>query len=283
MPGRPSATIVIPTRLRASYLEVALTSIVPQAQAAGAEVLVVCDGPDLPTEAVSRRHRVRQVQLPRGSGANAARNAGVAAARGELIVFVDDDVEAPAGWLEAVLSGAEAAPDIDVFGGRITASLEGGGPRACGTEPPPITTLDHGPLDRDVPFAWSANMAIRRTALERVGPFDEAIRGRGEEEDWQRRYAAAGGRVRYLAAAELVHRRDRHDARLRSLSLSAYALGRTARRYDRRKGTGPPLARELRALAGSGWHAVRRRCAYGIVWAAHSAGRLREALAEPRT
>jgi GT2 family glycosyltransferase len=256
---------------------------VPQATAAGAEVLAVSDGPDLPTEAVTRRHRAGRLELPRGSGANAARNAGVAAARGELIVFVDDDVEVAPGWLQALLAGARGAPEIDVFGGPIIGRLEGGGPRCCGAEPPPITTLDLGPVDREVDHVWSANMAIRDTALARIGPFDESIRGRGEEEDWQRRYAATGGRIRYLAAAGLVHRRDRRDARLRRLALSAYALGRTARRYDRRKQTAPSTGAELRAVAGGGWHAARRGCAYGLVFAAHGAGRLREALAERPT
>ena len=76
---------------------------------------------------------------------NAARNAGVRAATGDLIVFIDDDVSVPPGWLDALLAGVAAAPDREVYGGPIRARLEGGGPRACGREPPPITTLDHGP------------------------------------------------------------------------------------------------------------------------------------------
>ena len=174
-----------------------------------------------------------------------------------------------------------ATPDRDVFGGPIRARLEGGGPRACGREPAPITTLDHGPADRDVELVWSANMAIRRRALARVGPFDETIHGRGEEEDWQRRYAALGGRVRYLASAGLEHRRTREDATVRRLTGSAYRLGRTARRYDARKDQAPALTAEARTLAGCLWHAARRRCGYGIVLGGHAAGRLREALARP--
>ena len=267
---------MIPTRGRPAYLDVALASIVPQAADEDAELIVVNDGGDPGTAAVAARHGAAVV-VPATPGANAARNAGIATACGDLIVLLDDDVEAPAGWLANLLAGVAAAPGHDVFGGPIRARLEGGGPRSCGREAPPVTTLDRGPVDRDVDLVWSANMAIRRSAVERVGRFDEDLRGRGEEEAWERRYRALGGRVRYVAAAGLDHRRTAADATLARLARAAFAHGRNARRYDVRKGAAPSLAGELRVLAGCLWHIVRRRCANGIVLAAHSAGRLREA------
>lgn len=274
----PAASIVIPTRERPEYLHVALSSIVPQARISGSEIIVVSDGPDPLTASVAQRHGARLVALPERRGANAARNAGVEAARGELIVFVDDDVEAPLGWLRALIDGVRSAPEYDVFGGPIRARLEGGGPRSCGREPAPITTLDLGPRDADAEFVWSANMAIRRAALEKVGSFNERIQTRGDEDEWERRYRAAGGRIRYLAAAVLDHRRTRSDATVLALSRAGYHQGRWAWLNDARKGTAPTLRAELRTLAGCGWHTVRRRCANGIVMGAHVAGRIRESL-----
>jgi glycosyltransferase involved in cell wall biosynthesis len=274
----PTASIVIPTRDRPDYLAVALASIAPQARAAGAEVIVVDDGNDEATASVATAGGARLV-LSRGRGANAARNAGISAAQGDLLVLLDDDVDAPSGWLEAVLAGVDGNPDHGVFGGPIRARLEGGGPSTCGRESPPITTLDHGLDDRDVPLVWSANMAIRRSALDRVGTFDESIHGRGEEEEWERRYAATGGRIRYLSGAGIDHRRSAADARLTQLTRAAFTLGRSARRYDERQGQRPSLPAELRTLAGCLWHIVRRRCAGGIILAGHASGRLREALA----
>ncbi len=279
MPAKPTASIVIPTRRRADYLSVALRSIEAQAQALGAEVIVVNDGDDPATREVARRHGAAVISLPPPGGANAGRNAGIDAAASDLIVFCDDDVEAPDGWLAAILEGARTAPHAGVFGGPIRARLEGGGPRACGREPAPITTLDLGPEDRDVELVWSANMAIRRAAIERAGRFDESIRGRGEEEEWERRYAALGGVVRYLAGAGLDHRRTAADSTVAGLARAAYRHGRDARAYDARKGVAPALAGELRTLAGCGWHTARRRCAFGVAMSAHSAGRLRQALA----
>ncbi len=279
MSGQPTASIVIPTSGRPEYLRVALASVAPQAQAHGAEILVINDGGDPETADVAGRYGAEVVDLAAPGGANAGRNAGVRAARSELIVLLDDDVEAPAGWLQAMLAGIAASPDRDVFGGPIHARLEGGGPPSCGREPAPITTLNCGTVDRDVELVWSANMAIRRRALAEVGEFDEALRGRGEEEDWERRYTAAGGRIRYLAGAGLDHRRTVADSALTSLVRSAYGHGRAARRYDAREGRAPKLSAELRTLLGCGWHVVRRRCANGIVMGAQAAGRLAEALA----
>ncbi len=282
MADAPAASIVVPTRGRTDYLDVALASVVSQAVEAGAEVLVVSDGVDPAARATAERRGAAFLELPRRVGLNAVRNAGLPATSGELVVFIDDDVHAPAGWLAALLEGVARAPDHDVFGGPIRAALEGGGPHGCGREAAPITTLDLGPTDRDVALVWGANMAIRRRAFDRVGGFDEAITGRGDEEEWERRCTSAGGRIRYIAAAGLDHRRTRADATLVALARADYRLGRTARRNDVRKHAVPPLHGELRTLAGCGYHVLRRRCAIGIVLAAHSAGRLVEAISEPR-
>jgi glycosyltransferase involved in cell wall biosynthesis len=280
VPDTPVASVLIPTRDRADYLDVSLASIMPQAAELGAEVIVVSDGPDPATAEVAQRHGARHLALPEPRGANASRNAGVAASSAPLVLFVDDDVEAPAGWLSAMLEGVLANPEHDVFGGPIRPRFEGGA-RACGRHPP-ITNLDLGTSECDADFVWSANMAVRRAALERVGPFDETIHRRGDEEDWERRYIAGGGAIRYLPAAGLDHRRSAADSRLLSLAQAEYQVGRAARRWDTRKGTAPPLQTDTRWLLRWGLHTVRRRCPHGIVSAAHYVGRLREALSEVR-
>jgi len=128
-------------------------------------------------------------------------------------------------------------------------------------------------------MVWGANFAVRRSAIERIGEFDESFdRGHGDEEDWLLRLRAAGGRIVYLAEAGLDHRRATGDSGLGSLARAAYRRGRGARSSDRRHGKAPGVARELRALAGAGWHTVRRACPQGLIMGAHAAGRLVEAL-----
>jgi len=275
----PPASIVFPTRRRHDYLAVALSSVAPQAREHGAELLVVEDDPERPaTRRLAEAHGARYIALGAARGINVARNVGAEAARAELVCFLDDDVEAWPGWLAELLTAAGACPGHDAFGGPIRPRLEGARLRTCGREPVPITNLDRGPEDGDADFVWGANFALRSSALGRVGGFDPDLNFCGDEEDWQRRLRAGGGRVRYVARAGVDHRRAGADARLPALARAAHHRGRHARRYDERKGTAPPLAGELRVLAGCAWHAGRHACANGLVLGAMSAGRLRAAL-----
>jgi glycosyltransferase involved in cell wall biosynthesis len=296
------ASIVIPTRGRPDYLAVALSSIAPQAQEAGAEIVVVDDaGPSQAIRALVEDRGARYEPHPGPLGLNVARNTGVERTSGELVVFVDDDVEVAPGWLDALLEAARGHPEAEVFAGPIHARLEGGHtPHGCGRELPPITTLDLGPADTyDARFAWGANMAIRRGALIRVGPFDTTLEYGGDEQEWQERLragramastdagaatkargeltavaaaGAAGGRTLYVAAAAVDHRRTGDDARLPPLARAARARGRASRRFDA----------ELRTLLGCLGHVARRRCPMGLTMAAHSLGRLEEGLRERR-
>jgi GT2 family glycosyltransferase len=274
------ASIVIPTRGRADYLQVALASIAPQAAAAGAEVLVVDDaGESADTRALAARFVAGYLPHQRPLGLNAARNSGVQHTSGELVVFVDDDVRVDAGWLDALLHAAAEHPDTDVFTGPIRPALERAAIRSCARVHAPITSLDLGSADARVPYAWGANMAIRRRALQLVGPFDTSIEHGGDEQEWQERLLAGGGpQARYVALAALQHRRAGADARLPALARVAFTRGRAARRFDARRGRAPSLRSELGTLAGCVGHVVLRRCPAGLPQAAHSAGRVSEAL-----
>jgi hypothetical protein len=202
-------------------------------------------------------------------------------ATGELIVFVDDDIEAAPGWLAALLDAARAHPETEVFAGPIRARLEGRPPRTCGREQPPITALELGERDTEAPFAWGANMTIRRSAIERVGPFDPLIEvGGGDEQEWQERLRAErpATRTLYVAGAAVAHRRAGRDARLRSLAAAARRRGEAARRFEERRGRAPSAMRELITIAGCFGHVLRRRCPAGLTMVAHSAGRLRAAM-----
>ena len=191
--AHPSASIVVPTRARPDYLRVALASIAPQATAAEAELLVVDDsGESEQTRRLAHRFGARYEAHSGPLGLNVARNTGVASTQGDLVVFVDDDVQVGDGWLDALLGAARHHPSVDVFTGPIRPRLEGRPPRSCGREGAQITSLDLGPRDTPTRFAWGANMAIRRSALERVGPFDVSLEYGGDEQEWQERLASDG-------------------------------------------------------------------------------------------
>ncbi|HEX3391405.1 MAG TPA: glycosyltransferase [Solirubrobacteraceae bacterium] len=280
-PVVPPASIVVPTRARPAYLEVALASLAPQAAASGSELIVVDDaGASEAARGLVERFGARYEPHPRPLGLNVARNTGVERSRGELVVFVDDDVEVPEGWLAALLDAARAHPETEVFTGPIRVRLEGTPPHSCGREPPPITSLDLGPRDGWARFAWGSNMAIRRSALERVGPFDVSLEHGGDEQEFQERLGSPG--AMYVAAAALDHRRMPADAHLRPLCRAAYVRGRAAWRFDAWRGRAPSLASELHTLAGCFGHVLRRHCPMGLTMVAHSWGRLRERMAMGR-
>jgi len=278
----PAVSVVVPTRNRSDYLAVTLASLTAQRVGAPFEILVVDDRSTDSTLSVARESGVRAVAVQSPGGLNAARNTGVAETSGALIAFVDDDIWAPPGWLDALLQGAGRHPEAEAFGGPIRARMEGPAPRGCGREGAPITHLDLGREDRRADMVWGANFAVRRAAFERLGAFDPGLAGHGDEEDWLMALTAAGGEIFYLARAGLDHRRSGDDARLRSLARAAWYRGRAARRTDDRRGRTAGTAKDLRNLAGAGWHTVRRRCPQGLIMGAHSAGRLAETLRAPR-
>ncbi len=276
----PRASIVIPTRDRPEYLQVALSSIVAQALAHDAEVLVIDDAGATPeVRELAERFGVRYLDHGEPRGLNVARNSGVRHSTGELVVFVDDDVQVTDGWLRALLDASMKRPEVQVFTGPIYPRLEGNPPRSCGREGPPITTLDLGETDTYTSYAWGANMTIRRGALELVGPFDVSLQNGGDEQEWQDRlFRNKPGEVLYVAGAAVYHRRAPTDSRLSSLLRSAAARGGGARRFDVWRGKQPSSMSELSTLLRCVGHVLRYRCPAGLVMAAHSYGRLREAL-----
>jgi glycosyltransferase involved in cell wall biosynthesis len=280
------ASVIVPTRDRAGYLSVALESLLAQdANGSAYEVVVVDDGPDAETRAAVERAAggsevsVRYVERDGTPGLNSARNTGIAAASAPFVVFVDDDVEAPRGWLRALLEGRRRHPEALVLGGPIEVRLEGFRLPLCGREAPPITALDAGPADREVDVVWGANMGIDRRAFELAGTFDPGVPYGFDEDMWERRLRERGGHVMYVADAGLVHRRDTGDSRLVPLMRAAYRRGRALRAYSVHRGAPPSLATELRWLAGCFAHTFRYRCGNGLLLTAHSTGRLVQLLA----
>ncbi len=256
-------------------------------------------GPSEEARALAERFGARYEPHARPLGLNVARNTGVERSTGELVVFVDDDVEVCDGWLDALLTAAREHTEREVFTGPILPRLEGSPPHSCGREGQPITALDLGPDDALTGFAWGANMAIRRAALERIGPFDVSLEYGGDEQEWQERLrdepasrngsqdrayqqAVGGGSASetalYVAHAALHHRRSAADARLPSLCRGAFARGKAAWRFDAWRGVAPSLGRELTTLAGCLGHVLRYRCPAGLTMVSHSSGRLLEAL-----
>lgn len=231
------ASIVICTRRRAADLAGCLASLSEEV-AKGRDIVVVDNGPDAETEAVTRRHPgVRYVQEPR-PGLSRARNAGVAAARGEVAVFVDDDVRPEPGWIEPLLAGF--APGVDVVCGLVLPETLEAEAQIAFQYDLGFGGMGHLPLmfDREFldktagsPPVWDigagANMAVRRQRVLELGGFDErvgpgAAGGCGDDSEYWHRVLHAGGRIVYEPLSVVCHR---HRDSWSDLKRQAYGYG----------------------------------------------------------
>jgi GT2 family glycosyltransferase len=268
MSSQPFASIVIATRGRRGALLDALESLLSQDYPAERyEIVVVANGTAVPP-VVEASPRVRLVSLPEAN-ASRARNAGVGASRGDPVVFVDDDVVAPPGWLRALVTGSLRHREAGCVGGPVRARFDARPPRTCERHELAGTVLDEGADEREIDEVWGANMAVTRKALELTGPLLERTRA-VEESEWQQRLLRAGGRVVYVPDAWLWHRRAAGDLRMPVLVRRAFQLGYTVVAL----GQEGPAAKFFRQLIDSLRHALRARCTRGLTDAARALGSL---------
>jgi glycosyltransferase involved in cell wall biosynthesis len=195
--GRPSVSVVVPTRDRPFALEACLAALDAQTIAEQLEVVVVDDGSvDRHTvAAVVARHASARLIRKNRQGPAAARNAGARAARADVLCFTDDDCVPEAEWaarlLEAIARGADA-----VAGKTLTTP----GPLAEASE-----VISGAPAAAE-PFAPSNNLACTRSVFE-VVPFDESYpHAAAEDREWCTRLVASRRTLEIEPSARLLHR-----------------------------------------------------------------------------
>jgi GT2 family glycosyltransferase len=173
--------------------------------------------------------RVRYVRCPT-RGVAAARNVGIAASVGALVAFTDDDCRVPPDWVERFVDVFSREPDVAVLCGRVRTPP---GSEAIGYAATfePVERVYAGrfpPPGRD--WGVSANMVIRREALQTIGLFDELL-GSGAplrsaaETDLLVRAWRAGLKVVNVREVEVLHVGiRRHGTEARNLVLG-YGIG----------------------------------------------------------
>jgi glycosyltransferase involved in cell wall biosynthesis len=222
-------SVVIATKDRAFYLERALASLEAQIGAPSFEVVVADNGSSDDTKGVAERQSARgsypvqyvyEAQPNRGK----ARNRGIEAASGYLLLFVDDDVQLPPGFL-AAHEAAHSTTNLVVNGPIINvASYE---------ERPKPAFANYSRA-----FLCTCNVSVPRHAIDAVGGFDEAFHLYGwEDTELGVRLREAGMRWKFAWDGYLWHIKPAEDNTLEVETRKAMERARMAKYFLRKAPT----------------------------------------------
>jgi GT2 family glycosyltransferase len=206
--GRPSPplSVVLCTKDRPDDLLRAVATVRACGEAGRRAEIVVVEEAAAPRPVPG----VRYVHLPpEGRGFAHARNVGVAHATGEIVAFLDDDCEAEAGWLEALVAPLADDPALLGVAGAVLV-------RSCGAVGYAENILgfpggglrylyEAGGRIAPTRYLSTCNCAYRREAIHRAGGFPERGRMGGEDFLLAERIAALGSCV-YTPHAVVYHR-----------------------------------------------------------------------------
>ena len=182
-------SVIVPTRNRSSALASCLASLAQQTLAADAfEVIVVDNGSEDSTKEVVAqavaaypRHSIRYL-LENVPGLLSGRHRGAMAAAGEILVFIDDDIEASQDWL-AALANPYVDEEVHLVGGRSLPTYETTAPEwlVDYTWPTPyggshctlLSLIDLGDqvIDIHPNYIFGLNFSIRKRNFRKLGGF----------------------------------------------------------------------------------------------------------------
>lgn len=216
------ASIIVCTYNRADSLRGTLAALRAQETTAARlwEVVVVDNNSTDHTRAVVEEARqdwpLLRYEFEAQQGLSHARNHGVGSARGEILLFTDDDVLPEANWLEITLAGLHGY-GADACGGYIAPIWETPPPawlseRFYGFLAVRTDRSDDYPIAEGGRLPFGANMAFRKSVFDHVGLFDTS-RGRkgkvlasGEDGEMFERILAAGLKVVFLGQSRVHHK-----------------------------------------------------------------------------
>lgn len=235
-PGRARcrSSLVVASRDRAPQLRETLARLAGLEASLPWEVVLVDNGSTDDTLRVMRSFE-RQAPVPvrvveeRTPGWGAAKNTGVRASRGKIVVSIDDDCYPAPDYLDAV-SEAFEDPDVGYIGGRILLDDPTDRPVTINTlsEPRTLPPRSHVPAG----LIQGANMAFRREVFDRIGGFDELFGAgaafSGGDVEFAARASARGWKGAYVPEALVYHAHGRKTEEAARRLLRWYDRGRGA-------------------------------------------------------
>jgi cellulose synthase/poly-beta-1,6-N-acetylglucosamine synthase-like glycosyltransferase len=207
--GNPKFSIIIPTYNRFNSLKECLTALYKQIENKPLfEVIVVNDDnfKCLPVDSLGFDSHFRlDFICIEHHGAAAARNRGIQAARGEIILFLDDDSMVVDGWVDAIIENWQEFPDSAGIGGYTAIALED-------TFISKVNNdffnwyLDKSRQGNYTDFINTCNSGYAKEILVGVGGFDEHFKGAsGEDRDLNINIIKMGGKLRLAKNMQVYH------------------------------------------------------------------------------
>jgi glycosyltransferase involved in cell wall biosynthesis len=203
----PFVSVVIPVYNDPAGIEATLDSLRRQSfPASKYEVIVADNGSTDETREVVRGYRgtfdgLRLVVEDEVQGSYAARNAGIAAATGEVIAFVDADMVVDPGWVGRV-SRRMARPGVEYLACDVR--LFTAGDEGVVAEYNRRSDLHVARFVEELSFAPTCCLVVRRSLLADVGGFDPRLRSGGDLE-FGNRVAASGREIDYAPEIVMYH------------------------------------------------------------------------------
>ena len=215
-PARPVASIIVPVCGRAAYTVRCLQAMADDPTSVPFEVIVVDDAStDSTSTVLARVHGLRTVHNTENLGFVGACNRGIDVAKGEYVVLLNNDTEVRHGWLDALVSTAEADDSVGVVGSKLVypdgrLQEAGGVVWSDGSawnygrfDDPELAPYDYA---RDVDYCSGACLLVRRALLTELGGLDERYQpAYYEDVDLAFAARATGRRVVYQPLAAVVH------------------------------------------------------------------------------
>lgn len=137
--------------------------------------------------------RATLLRLPENRGPGAARNAGLAAIRSDLVAVLDSDDLAESNWLESQAEYMDAHPEVDICGCQIAFFRDSTGETFAQSHHPPVVTRDVFDAQAARGFIWFVNNGgtiFRRPKILALNGYHPTLR-RGEDGDlWVRAFQA---------------------------------------------------------------------------------------------
>ena len=225
MQSSPLVSAVIPVYNGERYLAEAIESVLAQ-DYRPVELVVVDDGSTDGSGDIARSYPLVRYIRQSHQGVSAARNAGIAAARGEFIAFLDaDDVWTP-DKLTVQMGYLLAHPDVGFAFARQRFLCE------QGIEAPPWFRQDL--LAQDHVGFMPSTLVARKAVFERAGGFDTALR-RGEDTEWLLRARDCGVQMGIVQETLLLRRVHSGNVSLMKPPDYEFLLGLLKQSIDRRK------------------------------------------------